>query len=139
MITDYHDCGDFVKEQTLYRYTVKCFCGETWAMTYRQGRSARFIAELMAEECWTLDDDDHPQCTQCRRNIARGMAPTDPTNLGSAQKDILLALREHGMWHNRGSGCGWVWDNRSNTKKVLDSLVRRGLVELDEKGTYTPK
>lgn len=139
MITDHHNCGDFVKERTLYEYTVHCFCGEEWKWLTRRSHPARYIAETMAEECWTLDDDNHPQCPKCRRKIAQGLRPKDPTNLGSTQKSILQALREHGSWHNRGFGCGWVWDSRSGTQKVLESLVRRGLVVKDHEGTYTPK
>lgn len=45
--------------------------------------------------------------------------------LGKTQEDVLRALRSHGSWSR---GCGWCWDTRSGTERVLDSLVRRGLV-----------
>lgn len=56
----------------------------------------------------------------------------DPENLGVQQKGLLTALREHGNWHKV---CGWFWNDR--TEKILDSLVRRGLVQKDAKGVYT--
>ncbi len=37
----------------------------------------------------------------------------------------MKALAEHGRWH---SMCGWTWTNDSETLKVLESLVRRGVV-----------
>jgi hypothetical protein len=55
--------------------------------------------------------------------------------LGDVQRECLIALQEHGDWHPSGWS-GWVWDNRFHTKKVLDSLVKRNLVEINEKGFY---
>jgi len=47
--------------------------------------------------------------------------------LGSTQKSVLRSLTQHsGFWHR---GCGWLWDTYSGTERVLDSLVRRGLVD----------
>ena len=45
--------------------------------------------------------------------------------LGETQFLVLRALREHGSWY---PACGWIWDTYSGTKRVLDSLVKRGLV-----------
>ena len=45
--------------------------------------------------------------------------------LGSKQKYILSALIHHGYW---GPLCGWVWDSKANTQKVLESLVKKSLV-----------
>ena len=42
------------------------------------------------------------------------------------QRAVLEAMREHLSYHD---GCGWMWDNPSNTKRVCESLVRIGLVE----------
>ncbi len=47
--------------------------------------------------------------------------------LGTTQYDVLetLALRQGGKWHN---GCGWYWGGTAATARILDTLVRRGLV-----------
>jgi DNA-binding MarR family transcriptional regulator len=45
--------------------------------------------------------------------------------LGATQQSVLRALKEHGGW---GPLCGWIWDTQGGTKRVLDSLVKRGLV-----------
>lgn len=136
-----NECGNadgFVKEKTLYEYTVECWCGEVWLWTSREPKSPRYIVDMMAEECWTLDDDSHPRCPKCLRKKRQGLQPRDPDNLGKNQRGVLSSIREHGQWHSRGFGCGWVWDTPSNTRKILDTLVKRGLVTLDEKGTYRP-
>jgi hypothetical protein len=44
--------------------------------------------------------------------------------LGKTQAEIYHCLMEHGSWYE---GCGWIWDNYSQTTRVLDSLVKRGL------------
>ena len=49
--------------------------------------------------------------------------------LGWKQRAILKTLRQHGDYYK---GCGWVWSGHLTTVRLLDSLVRRGLVE-----TYT--
>ena len=56
--------------------------------------------------------------------------------LGGTQQEVLRSLRNHGYWHY--SRCGWYWDTLGNTEKVLDSLVRRGLVTKDGDGFYRP-
>lgn len=58
-----------------------------------------------------------------------------PKKLGSVQKDVLAGLRVHGSWRRN---CGWVWDNVSNTTRILNSLVRAGHVVVRD-GVYTPK
>lgn len=45
--------------------------------------------------------------------------------LGKVQQAVLRNLREHGRW---SAGCGWLWDTYGGTKRVLDGLVKRGLV-----------
>lgn len=47
--------------------------------------------------------------------------------LGENQRSVLHALRRHGSYFK---GCGWIWTNPSGTEKILDSLVKRGLVEV---------
>ena len=46
--------------------------------------------------------------------------------LGVNQQDCLRAIREYGYWIPDHSG--WIWDTTSNTTKILESLVKRGLV-----------
>jgi uncharacterized membrane protein len=49
--------------------------------------------------------------------------------LGDKQKHVLEALERHGgRWNSYKHG--WVWDNTSGTKRILDSLVKRGYVEV---------
>ena len=52
--------------------------------------------------------------------------------LGSKQKDILRALRQHGSWSNYGGG--WVWDTPGGTQKVMDILVAKGLARVKKNG-----
>ena len=45
--------------------------------------------------------------------------------LGPNQASALHALAEHGgSWPS-----GWLWGNHSQTRRLLESLVRRGLTE----------
>lgn len=44
-------------------------------------------------------------------------------SMGKNQRNVLRALRDHRVWPG-----GWIWENRSTTVKILDSLVKRGLV-----------
>ncbi len=49
--------------------------------------------------------------------------------LGKTQRSVLKSLADRsGVWFD---GCGWLWSSRSMTVRILDSLVRRGLVEVD--------
>ena len=50
--------------------------------------------------------------------------------LGVNQRAVLSALRRHGHWY---VGCGWVYSTTSGTRRLLDSLVTRGLVTRIEK------
>lgn len=45
--------------------------------------------------------------------------------IGKNQAGILRALNEHGQWSRLS---GWLWSTASETERLLDSLVRRGLV-----------
>ena len=57
--------------------------------------------------------------------------------LGTTQESVLKALREHGgTWSHRGIASGWVWGSAGQTARILDTLVKRGLVTKDEKGVY---
>ena len=44
--------------------------------------------------------------------------------LGRNQTSTLLSLWEHTEWY---PGCGWIWDNRSGTERILLSLAKKGL------------
>ena len=46
-------------------------------------------------------------------------------NLGKNQVSLLNCLHRHGRY---GPWCGWLWDTDSGTKRILESLVKRGLV-----------
>lgn len=50
--------------------------------------------------------------------------------LGKTQKGVLKALISHGSYH---AGCGWCWSTHKGTVKVLETLVKKGLVSADER------
>lgn len=54
----------------------------------------------------------------------------EPVKLTDNQQGALRALVERGVYH---AGCGWVWDNHSNTARLMDALVKKGVAELVEK------
>lgn len=54
--------------------------------------------------------------------------------LGKRQQGMLRALLYHGSWVQGG---GWEWDGLALTLTILDSLVGRGLVDVDATGRYT--
>jgi len=43
--------------------------------------------------------------------------------LGKEQQGVLRSLKDHGSYPGQ-----WVWSNRSTTVRLLESLVKRGLV-----------
>lgn len=55
--------------------------------------------------------------------------------LGKKQEGILAALKEHHEWYSGGFGCGWTYGTVANTRRLLESLVARGLV----RKTIVPK
>lgn len=57
--------------------------------------------------------------------------------LGETQIQVLRALRDHGYWCEWPQ-CGWHWDTETNTKRILDSLVKRGLAAKGEYRKYYP-
>jgi hypothetical protein len=75
---------------------------------------------------------------RCMRRLKRQPAknprvtPVFPP-LGEIQLSILKSLEDRGPWHE---WCGWTWTNYSGTVRILNSLVKRGLVvkELSPKG-----
>jgi len=48
--------------------------------------------------------------------------------LGKTQKDVLewMAVDHRGFWHTY---CGWTWNTDAGTRRIMESLARRGLVE----------
>ncbi len=54
--------------------------------------------------------------------------------LGSIQLGCLKALKELGPWPTGA----WTWSNQSTTKRALDSLVKRGLVDYVDRGPQQP-
>jgi hypothetical protein len=53
-----------------------------------------------------------------------------PKPLGKQQKDLLDCLERRGYW-DKGLNCGWTWIGVKTTIRILDSLVKRGLVKTD--------
>lgn len=54
--------------------------------------------------------------------------------LGTTQQQVLYFLRKQNGWH---LGCGWIWDNRSGTLRIMESLHKKGVVDKSENGRYT--
>ena len=58
--------------------------------------------------------------------------------LGSVQQAVLRALAEHGRWDTSAlygtTGAGWMWDTPSNTLRVMESLVARGVARKVRRG-----
>lgn len=60
--------------------------------------------------------------------------------LGEVQKQVLSSLEHFGSWYS-GFGCGWMWDTPSGTKRIMDSLVKKGVarvVKTNNKTIYYP-
>jgi hypothetical protein len=51
--------------------------------------------------------------------------PRPEPRLGRTQAVVLRCLRDHHYWHR---WCGWDWNGQTGTRRILDSLVKRGLV-----------
>ena len=51
-------------------------------------------------------------------------------SLGKQQKALLNCLERKGYW-DKGTNGGWTWGGVENTVRILDSLVKRGLVKTD--------
>ena len=52
------------------------------------------------------------------------MAERKQRALGANQEGVLRSLVERGGW---SEGCGWMWDTHASTRRILDTLVKRGL------------
>lgn len=57
----------------------------------------------------------------------------DQIKLGSRQRGCLGAMQRFKQWPS-----GWIWQNRSETIEILDSLVKHGLVEKKIVGSIDP-
>jgi hypothetical protein len=57
--------------------------------------------------------------------------------LGQTQLAVIDALQRHGgHWRD---GCGWQWDTPSGTRKIMEGLLKRGVVTCEDeeiKGKY---
>ena len=49
--------------------------------------------------------------------------------LGINQEAIIGSLTRHGSYY---PGCGWTWGSQSETEKLLNSLVKRGIVKVSK-------
>lgn len=58
-----------------------------------------------------------------------------PPALGSDQAGVLRVIKEKRSWY---IGCGWNWATLSRTRRIMASLVKKGLVQIEEgqKGTF---
>lgn len=54
------------------------------------------------------------------------------TSLGETQVNLLAALLREGRNYRWFVGCGWYWDNWSDTTRVMESLTRKGFLERTE-------
>ena len=91
------------------------FDGELWMVDDRAG-GARFADSAEEAVQIILDTLDAE---------ARPKAKANSRPLGKTQAALMESLTHHGYWRR---GCGWVWDTESGTLRILDSLVKRGLV-----------
>lgn len=52
--------------------------------------------------------------------------------LGTVQRDALEELVKRGNWFDFIT-CGWAWSTPAMTTRIMESLVRRGLVQKERK------
>ncbi len=58
-------------------------------------------------------------------SLAEGKAAApDTRGMGDVQWSVLRSLVQHKSW---SPGCGWLWDTRNGTIKLMEALVKRGL------------
>jgi DNA-binding PadR family transcriptional regulator len=56
--------------------------------------------------------------------------------LGKSQLAVLRSLYEHNGWY---SGCGWIWNTYSGTRRIIHTLVKIGLVDTTYQDTSAPR
>lgn len=59
------------------------------------------------------------------RKIIIAKVHTKVHSLGKAQSAMMDELLKRGLWF---PGCGWSWNGASNTERIMESLLKRGLV-----------
>lgn len=57
--------------------------------------------------------------------------------LGRKQVGLIRSLLEHTSWRDSDREW-WFWDTRAGTRRVLDSLVKRGIVRREPANLYGP-
>lgn len=50
--------------------------------------------------------------------------------LGENQRSVLFAMSRHNSYYRGG---GWHWLDHSSTVRILDTLVKRGLVKVQDR------
>ncbi len=55
----------------------------------------------------------------------QGKKTLKPMHLGVNQLGVLQSLSQHGSWN---STCGWLWSTHDGTRKIMATLVSKGLV-----------
>jgi hypothetical protein len=65
----------------------------------------------------------YTQHTKLFEKKLKGVTPVK--KLGTTQQSVFEELQRSGGWYE---GCGWNWDTNSNTTRIMESLVKRGLV-----------
>jgi len=55
--------------------------------------------------------------------------------LGRLQIALIKSLLEHGSWRDSDREW-WYWDTRGGTRRILDSLVKRGIVRREPASLY---
>ena len=88
--------------------------------------SEAYMHELLAKAL-SLRDSLDLAITDMRALISGDYGkPTVKTGkIGKTQRQVLESLKRHGAWY---PNCGWLWTTHSETAKILDSLVVRGMV-----------
>lgn len=54
--------------------------------------------------------------------------------IGDVQRHVLRSLVDHKDWHENS---GWLWDTTGNTTRIMESLLKRGLVTKTMDGPLT--
>lgn len=135
-ISEHRYPEQLVNRKVVNYYYVSCACGKTWDWTTNAHLEPKAILIMMSEEYWVLNPEGVVQCPNCTRKMRqKEQRQPDPDNLGCRQRAVLDRLRRSGSWF--GDRSGWLYDTPSNTKRILDSLVRRGLVR-EKSGVYKP-
>jgi hypothetical protein len=103
---------------------------ETKLREYMEDRIDRYEHVSAAREVGDIQTNSYSTCTP--EELLKRQGKPLP------EKNVLRALRDHqGRWH---SSCGWYWSTDSGTRRILETLVQRCLVDKEGEGyraTYT--